>query len=36
MKNAKYGWYSHDSRFALPVFRDNGEIERYNDQMYIS
>ena len=29
-KNAKYGWYSYDSRFALPVFGDNGEIERYN------
>ena len=30
IKNAKYGWYSYDSRFALPVFEDNGEIERYN------
>ena len=29
-KNAKYGWYSYDSRFALPVFGENGEIERYN------
>ena len=29
-KNAKYGWYSYDSRFALPVFGDNGEIHRYN------
>ena len=29
-KDAKYGWYSYDSRFALPVFGDNGEIERYN------
>ena len=29
-KDAKYGWYSYDSRFALPVFSENGEIERYN------
>jgi len=28
-KNAKYGWYRYDSRFALPVYI-NGEIERYN------
>ena len=27
-KDAKYGWYSYDSRFALPVFGDDGEIER--------
>ena len=30
IKNAKYGWYSYDARFALPVFGDDGEIERYN------
>lgn len=30
IKDAKYGWYSYDSRFALPVFGDNEEIERYN------
>lgn len=29
-KDAKYGWYSYDSRFALPVFTEDGEIERYN------
>lgn len=29
-KDAKYGWYSYDSRFALPVFSDDGEIEKYN------
>ena len=29
-KDAKYGWYSYDSRFALPVFGDDGEIKRYN------
>ena len=26
----KYIWYSYDSRFALPVYTDNGEVERYN------
>ncbi len=30
VKDAKFGWYSYDSRFALPVFGVNGEIERYN------
>ena len=29
-KDAKLGWYRYDSRFAVPVFGDNGEIERYN------
>lgn len=29
-KDAKYGWYRYDSRFALPVFNSNGVIERYN------
>lgn len=29
-RNAKYGWYRYDSRFALPVYGDNNEIERYN------
>jgi hypothetical protein len=28
--NARRGWYRYDSRFALPVFGDNGEVERYN------
>lgn len=28
--DAKKGWYRYDSRFALPVFADNGEVERYN------
>ncbi|MBO5228204.1 MAG: hypothetical protein J6B39_04340 [Lachnospiraceae bacterium] len=27
---AKYGWYRYDSRFALPVYAENGELERYN------
>ena len=29
-RNAKYGWYKYDSRFALPVYDENGEIARYN------
>lgn len=29
-RNAKYGWYRYDSRFALPVYDGSGEIERYN------
>ena len=30
-KNAKYGWYRYNVRFALPVYSDkSGEIERYN------
>ncbi len=29
-KDAKYGWYKYESSFALPVFDDDGEIERYN------
>lgn len=28
--NARNGWYRYDSRFALPVFSENGEVERYN------
>ena len=29
-RDAKYGWYRYDSRFALPVYLENGELERYN------
>lgn len=29
-RNAKYGWYRYDSRFALPVYNKNGDVERYN------
>ena len=29
-RNAKYGWYRYDSRFALPVYGKDGELERYN------
>ena len=30
IKDAKYGWYRYDSRFALPVYGEDGDIERYN------
>ena len=29
-KNARFGWYQYDSRFALPIFDDDGEVLRYN------
>lgn len=29
-KNAKFDWYRYDSRFALPIFDDDGEVLRYN------
>lgn len=29
-RDAKFGWYRYDTRFALPVYDNNGEIERYN------
>lgn len=29
-RNAKYGWYRYDSRFALPIYDETGEIVRYN------
>lgn len=29
-RNAAFGWYRYDSRFALPVYGENGELERYN------
>jgi lipopolysaccharide export LptBFGC system permease protein LptF len=29
-KDAQYGWYRYESRFALPVFSEDGEVERYN------
>lgn len=28
--DAKHGGYRYESRFALPVFGDNGEVTRYN------
>ena len=29
-KDARFGWYRYDSRFALPIFDDDGEVLRYN------
>lgn len=29
-KDAKYGWYRYHTRFALPVYDESGELERYN------
>jgi hypothetical protein len=28
--NAEFGWYRYNSKFALPVYGDNGELERFN------
>lgn len=30
LHDAKYGWFRYESRFAIPVFDDNDEIEKYN------
>ena len=29
-RNAANGWYRYNSRFALPVYDERGEVERYN------
>lgn len=29
-KDAAFGWYRYDSRFALPVYNEGGTVERYN------
>ncbi|RKM58550.1 hypothetical protein D6856_12400 [Butyrivibrio sp. XB500-5] len=29
-KDAMYGWYKYETRFALPVFDNEGEVERFN------
>ena len=29
-RDAKNGWYRYDTRFALPVYGDDGNIDRYN------
>ena len=29
-KDAKYGWYKYESKFALPVYDREGNVERYN------
>ena len=30
IRDAANGWYRYNSRFALPVYDENGEVERYN------
>lgn len=30
IKDAKYGWYRYTTNFALPVYDDDGNIERYS------
>lgn len=30
VRNAANGWYRYDSRFALPVYDETGDVERYN------
>ena len=27
---AKYGWYRYDTRFAVAIYNNDGEVERYN------
>jgi len=29
-RHAKNGWYRYDTRFALPIYLENGELEKYN------
>lgn len=29
-RDAKFGWYRYETRFALPVYNNDGEIEKYN------
>jgi len=29
-KDARYGWYRYDTRFALPVYDNEGDLVRYN------
>ncbi len=29
-RDGKNGWYRYDSRFAIPVYGGDGEVERYN------
>ncbi len=28
--SAEFGWYRYDSKFALPVYNENQELERFN------
>ncbi len=30
VKDAKYGWYRYESRFAIPVFDNSGKIDYHN------
>ena len=30
LRDAAFGWYRYDSRFALPVHNEQGMLERYN------
>ena len=27
---ARFGWYRYDTRFGIPIYDENGELERYN------
>ena len=29
-RRAKYGWYRYTTRFGIPVYNDEGVLERYN------
>lgn len=29
-KKAQFGWYRYDTRFGIPVYDEDGELERYN------
>ena len=29
-RDAKNGWYRYDTRFALPIYGEDGNVERYN------
>lgn len=29
-RDAKNGWYRYDTRFAVPIYNDIGNIDRYN------
>lgn len=29
-KSGKYGWFRYDTRFALPIFDESGEVVKYN------
>lgn len=30
ISNAEFGWYRYNSKFALPVYNENQELERFN------